>query len=127
MKYPLIVTALLCQQAFVIDKVQAADNVVAKSVWIEAMKTRLPNALCVPDEVFLKCFDVTQDQCIEETVRATKVCLSNFADQMPGEFHQPNDGQTWGRKVGECAGDAYEAKFSDKKKDSKECQALMSK
>lgn len=112
----------VCQQIHAIDTAHAADTVVAKSVWLEAMKTLIPNSFCAEKQYFRTCFKVTEDQCIQESARATKVCISTLADQMPAELHQPDDGKAWGTKLGQCVGQAYEISLMKSKIDSPECK-----
>jgi hypothetical protein len=102
----------------------AADTVVDKFAWLEAMKTRLPNAFCGESQYFRKCFNVTEDQCIEVSLRATAICMQSIADQMPAELHQPVDGTNWGSKLGKCAGEGYEASLAKSKIDSADCKDM---
>jgi hypothetical protein len=123
MKSPAIVLAVLFSFAQASAGAWAADGVVAKSNWIDTMKTLLPNSFCSSKEYFRKCFNVTEDQCIEEAVRATKVCVLSITDQMPAELHLPDDGRNWGGKLGRCVGEAYEISLSKSRIQSGECPA----
>jgi hypothetical protein len=121
MKYLLVVVVSLCLHLNVVGIVRA-DTVVTKSVWLEAMRTRLPAAFCRESEFFRKCFTVTEAQCIEEATRSTKECIKSLAEEMPAEFHQPADGTSWGRKLGECAGRGYSASLRNSKIESVDCR-----
>lgn len=104
--------------------VAQAEVVVTRSQFIEAMRTSLPNAFCREDQYFRKCFNVTEDDCIREGLRATKTCLLSMESQIPQKLKQPEDGRTWGEKIGQCAGTAYESSLgADKKKlETKDCK-----
>jgi hypothetical protein len=111
-----------CQLMSMSSDVHAADRIISKSTWLEAMKTVLPNAFCAESEYFRKCFKVTQDQCIQEAVRATKTCITALSDDVPAELHQPDEGTAWGKKLGLCAGQGYETSLIKSKLESSECK-----
>jgi hypothetical protein len=100
-----------------IETARAADNVIKKSVWMEQMKTVIPDSFCRGKgflRYFRECFTVTEDQCVEEMVRDTKVCLLSIVDQIPDELNQPEDGRNWGSKLGRCVGTRYDLAFRDR-------------
>ena len=125
MKLRAMVVALVFPLTQAAGTVHAADNVVAKSAWMETMKTVLPNVFCNgkgASRYFRECFNVTEDQCIQEALRAVKVCLLSIADEIPAELRQPDDGRTWGSKLGRCAGKGYEMSLIKSRVDSAECK-----
>jgi hypothetical protein len=86
------------------------------------MKTALPNAFCAERQYFRKCFKISEDICIKEALRATKVCLASMEDELPAQIHQPADGQKWGGKLGKCAGTAFETSLINNKVNSADCK-----
>lgn len=100
----------------------AADVIVSKEQFVEAMKTALPNAFCAEHQYFRKCFKVSEDDCIKEAMRATKTCLISMNEDLPPKLKQPDDGRKWGAKVGTCAGTGYETSLIKKKVDSADCK-----
>jgi hypothetical protein len=94
---------------------------VSKGVWINSMSTALPTAFCQRDRYFRQCFDVSQTECEETAISATRVCLQKYKDKIPNTLIQPKDGTYWGRIVGSCAGEAYEATLLKKRISSKKC------
>jgi hypothetical protein len=124
MKFAIITITALALSASV-AKPADAETVVAKSTWMEAMKTAIPNVFCSGKGVsryFRECFKVTEDQCLEAALRATKVCLLSLADEIPQELHQPDDGRSWGNKLGKCAGDGYDIALAASRIDSAACK-----
>lgn len=103
---------------------QAADVIIPKSQFVESMKTALPNAFCSEKMYFRKCFKISEDVCLSEAIRATKVCVMSMNSDMPEKFHQPVDGTTWGSKVGECAGKNFEISLIKSKVDSADCKDI---
>jgi hypothetical protein len=67
----------------------AADTVISREQFVETMKTAIPNAFCSEKQYFRKCFKITEDECIKEAMRATKVCLISLKEEMPEKLHQP--------------------------------------
>lgn len=128
MKFPIIAFAALFLSAAAAKQAEA-ESAVTKSAWLEAMKTAIPNAFCSGkglSRYFRECFKVTEDQCIEEALRAVKVCILSMTDQMPDELHSPDDGRTWGRKLGACAGTGFEIalKLTGSHIDSADCKDI---
>lgn len=114
---------LLCLSfTFISSWSMAAEVVLSKSQFIDYMKTALPNAFCAEKQYFRKCFKVTEDVCLSEAMRATKVCILSMEGEMPEKFHQPKDGADWGTKMGTCAGTNYEVSLTKSKIDSADCK-----
>ncbi len=99
----------------------AAPPEVAKQDWIRTMRTALPTAFCEPDAYFRQCFKVTAEQCEQTALSATRICLEELKDQVPAILKQPDDGNRWGSKLGECVGNAYEASLTAKRLHSEKC------
>jgi hypothetical protein len=99
----------------------ANSGEVSKEVWINSMSTALPNAFCQPDQYFRQCFDVSQAECEETAMSATKMCLQKYKDKIPNTLIQPKDGAYWGRIVGSCAGETYETTLLKKRISNKRC------
>jgi hypothetical protein len=94
---------------------------VTKDVWIESMSTALPTAFCQRDQYFRQCFDISQTECEETAMSATRVCLQKYKDKIPNILIQPKDGTYWGGIVGGCAGEAFQATLLKKRISSKRC------
>jgi hypothetical protein len=58
---------------------------------------------------------------LANATRTTKACLAQLGDALPQSLQQPHDGQAWGRKIGECAGAAYERSLLNRKKAEPRC------
>jgi hypothetical protein len=97
------------------------EVIIDKKLFVDSMKTALPNAFCNEAQYFRKCYNITEDECIKEAMRATKVCLISMEGKMPAKFRQPKDGSEWGSKIGACSGTNYETSLRSKKISSKEC------
>ena len=99
----------------------AHSQEVAKDVWIDKMSTVLPTAFCQTDQYFRQCFDVSQIECEETAISATRICLQKYKDKIPDVLVQPKDGSYWGRIIGSCAGEAYEMTLQKKRISNKKC------
>lgn len=99
----------------------AAPSTIAREAWISAIRTALPIAFCKPDQYFRQCFNVTQAECEQTALSATRVCLDDLKSQIPEVLKQPGDGAHWGAKVGQCAGSGYEVALSGKRVQSVKC------
>lgn len=100
----------------------AIANEVPRDKWMDGMTTVLPSTFCKPKGFFRSCFQVNEDECIEEAVRATKACLVKFKGAIPAKLKQPKDGQEWGRKVGICSGETFEISMKMAKKEIKSAE-----
>lgn len=94
---------------------------VSKEAWINSMSTALPTAFCQADQYFRQCFDVSQVECGETAISATRVCLQKYQDKIPDTLTQPKDGTYWGRIIGSCAGEAYEIALRKKRINNQKC------
>lgn len=96
---------------------------VPRAVWVESFKTGFANYICKSGEFFRECFNVTERECLEEALRATKTCLADKGPSLPDPIKLPEEGTKWGSVVGSCAGSAYEIglKARGKRKESAEC------
>ena len=94
---------------------------VSKEVWMDAMSTVPPTAFCQLKQYFRQCFEVTQIECEETALSATRICLEKYKEKIPNVLNQPKDGNRWGTIIGRCAGAAYEIAFQEKRISSKEC------
>ena len=99
----------------------AHSQEVAKDVWIDKMSTALPTVFCQSDQYFRQCFDVSQIECEETAISATRVCLQKYKDKIPNVLVQPKDGTYWGSIIGRCAGEAYELSFLKKRISNTKC------
>ncbi len=94
---------------------------VSKEVWVDSMSTALPTLFCQANQYFRQCFDVSQVECEDTAMSATRVCLQKYKDQIPNTLVQPKDGTYWGRIVGKCAGEAYEITLRKKRISNQKC------
>jgi len=94
---------------------------VSKEAWLNSMSTILPTAFCQANQYFRQCFDVSQTECEETAMSATRICLQKHKDEIPETLTQPNDGAYWGRIVGRCAGEAYAITLRKKRISDQKC------
>ncbi len=99
----------------------AHSGEVSKEAWLDGMSTALPTAFCQRDQYFRQCFEVSQTECEETAMSATRVCLQKYKDKIPNTLIQPKDGSYWGRIVGSCAGEAYEITLRKKRISNQKC------
>jgi hypothetical protein len=101
--------------------VRAADVVVQKDRWLSDFRNILPSLFCKDGSYFRECFKVSDDVCHTTATQATETCMRQFAPQIPGQLHQPNDGGLWGNKIGTCAGTVFEATLVKSRLNSAKC------
>jgi hypothetical protein len=99
----------------------AHSQEVARDAWIDKMWTALPAAFCLADQYFRECFDVSQIECEETALSASRICLQKYKDQIPKVLIQPKDGSHWGKIIGSCAGEAYEITLQKKRISNTKC------
>jgi hypothetical protein len=100
-----------------------AETSVPKEKWMDAMTTAMPTMLCNPKGFFRSCYSHAEDECLDEASRATKACLIKMENEIPAALKQPEDGESWGKKVGACTGETMEISLASQKKkiDTPEC------
>jgi hypothetical protein len=92
------------------------ESAVPKEKWTDAMTTAMPTMLCNPKGFFRSCFQQSEDECLDQATRATKACLIKLNPDIPATLKQPEDGETWGKKVGACTGETMEISLASEKK-----------
>ena len=93
---------------------------VSKEVWMDGMSTGLPTMTCQSKQFYMQCFEVTQIECEETALSATRICLEKYKEKIPIVLNQ-EDGGNWGTIIGRCAGEAYGMAVHKKKIDSEKC------
>lgn len=89
------------------------ENEVAAERWIEVMRSLVPNKFCNKDSTFRKCFDVSDKECESEAIRDVRICLETHKDEAKAAIVAAPKNElrqvvnTWGGKVGGCAGAAW--------------------
>lgn len=101
----------------------AGGGSVPREKWADAMTTAMPTMLCNPAGFFRSCFKQSEDECLDQSTRATKACLIKLNPEIPASLKQPEDGEVWGKKVGACTGETMEIALTGEKKkiDSPDC------
>lgn len=96
---------------------------VPKQKWVDAMTTAFPAMLCPPKGFFRTCFQQTEDECLDQAMRAAKSCFLKIGPEMPAQVKQPEGGEEWGKKVGACTAETMEIALTGEKKkiDKPEC------
>jgi hypothetical protein len=111
--FTLLVTVLLA--------IGAEANEVSKAEWIKAMSTALPAHFCQPTQYFRQCFSVTQPECEQVALSATRICLEKHKSEIPEVLVQPRDGTRFGTIVGACSGGTYESTLIKKRISNARC------
>ena len=102
----------------------AVSQEITKEQWVDRMSTALPTMFCQSGQYFRECFRVSQEQCEEVALSATRICLKDKARDMPASLEQPKDGRHWGQIIGECAGTNYEITIIEKRINSAQCNDI---
>jgi hypothetical protein len=93
-----------------------SETSVPKEKWMDAMTTAMPTMLCNPKGFFRSCYSHSEDECLDQASRATKACLIKMGNEIPSALKQPEDGESWGKKVGTCTGETMEISLASEKK-----------
>ncbi len=105
-----------------VTKAPAEENkLVAKKAWMENIQNKLPPLLCEKDQYFMKCFSVTQNECVDFNKLFVQACLNNVALALPAELNDEHS-KRWGAVVGKCSLDLFEKFLSSKKQNLADCK-----
>lgn len=114
-------TAFAAEEAGKADEAGKEANQIDRDDWISQMTDALPGALCKEGSYFRDCFKMTMDECKQSFQAISSACTGKFKAEMPETLTQPADGEKWGGKVGECAGEEFDTKNSAKRSDLEKC------
>ncbi len=102
----------------------AASQGITKKQWVDRMSTALPTMFCQSGQYFRECFRISQEQCEEVALSATRICLKDKAGQMPTSLTSTKDSTHWGQTIGECAGTNYELTIIGRRINSAQCNDI---
>lgn len=114
----LIAALLLSSPSFAAE----TTIMVTKTKFLEAFKAGLPASFCGEKAYFRKCFQGTEESCKKAATAALSTCITDLDKEMPEKFKQPADGQSWGEKLGNCAGGRFEAEQTKGKLATADCK-----
>lgn len=80
------------------------DCAMDKKTWISNVSSFIPAAFCKADSPFIKCYEVSQTQCLDISLTVTQQCIVDNEKTMPQSFSKV-DSIKWGEIIGTCAGD----------------------
>jgi len=89
------------------------------------LRKELPKNLCLDDEYFKQCFNVTTANCKSQMTTFTENCFVKLK-RMPASVDIADESAKWGYQVGRCVGLEFEKKMKDQKKDSSKCASPQS-
>jgi hypothetical protein len=92
--------------------------------WMDRMQSMIPSLFCKDKSYFRECFAVSQQECEQETIRVTRICLKSKEDELKTAFKNSATrevAEKWGGLIGECVGTAYEFSFKDKRSNNSKC------
>jgi hypothetical protein len=85
----------------------ASADKVSKEQFLIQLPTAVSVAFCDKDQPFRKCTTLTDNECLDLARLTVKACIKDVEDKMPTTMNQPEDGRTWGSKIGACAGSQF--------------------
>jgi hypothetical protein len=99
---------------------QAAETI-SKAEFVQGIRNALPARFCLDKSYFRTCFPLSAEACLASAKTAVNACSTSLEAGLPAQLHQPADGQTWGQKIGSCAGAKFEAEHEKAKLGLPEC------
>ena len=88
----------------------ARADTVSQEDWLRSFRVQFPHTICTAyPNVFMTPYGVSQDDCKRMILKTLDFCLELNRELLPPVLNQPDDGQFWGQKFGECSGSVYGA------------------
>lgn len=76
-------------------------------VWLHHLTVALPVGFCEQGSAIRSCFTVTNEQCEQGVVSATRVCINGMKRKLPKFIRSKDEGAKLGGDIGSCAEDAF--------------------
>jgi len=95
-----------------------AQKTLSKESWKQMMKPSMPASVCVESKVWLKCYSLTKEQCVQSVTLLSQKCLDELDPTLPAVFNSPKEAYPFNFKLGECVGNAYKAAYASKRKEN---------
>mgnify|MGYP001067679351 CR=1 FL=1 len=121
MKIGLISTPMALTALLLLGGTAHAQTQVTVETWLDDMMGQLPTFFCQPDQYFIQCFDVSQEECRSVSLEEARRCADEMADRFPPLLNMPDDGRQWGSELGRCAGIGYDRVLAERKSDAARC------
>jgi hypothetical protein len=84
---------------------------VPKGKFVSAMETGLPVTFCNSKSFFRQCFNITDRECEEVAISATRVCVKKYNNEIPDPIQHREDAGKIGNDVGRCVGETLSVSF----------------
>ncbi len=97
---------------------------VSRADWMKNVQDNIPDKLCEPNKDFLKCFDITQEECKVISQWFASACLDNMTYQIPEQV-DINAGKHWGAVTGHCINTLYFKFMNNKRKEGDNCPPMI--
>ena len=86
-----------------------------KNTWIEKFEPQFTAVLCVPEQLFLQCFEIDEQRCKQVLGAHVRTCTAEVRDQIPDRMSK-QDGEKFGGMIGECAATRAEIQLAGETK-----------
>ncbi len=99
-----------------------------KPFWKSGFKKRFSTTVCGEGQMFTSCFSLDAEEC--STAVSGELfdsCVDEVAADLPFFIKLPEEGSTWGRKIGGCIGGKFHDKFKNLAVTSDECAKATEK
>lgn len=87
------------------------QQTMTKIDWSNMMIQSGPVIFCKTDTPMRKCFNVTEQKCLETTKTSIQECLKQLDATFPKEFKSTQEATAHNKRLGECVGKAYAKKL----------------
>jgi hypothetical protein len=98
---------------------------VSKETWMKRLGKTAPDEVCA-QTFFASCYNMGKQKCMQTARPIIDQCMKELESSFPDHF-DPESGEKWGRKVGECAGGRLATASSQYLEVSPECAEYMKK
>lgn len=124
MKGRWLMAGLLLVSSASVIAVKPSDTPMPKERWLLKTKAVIATYACTEKTIVRACYAITKDQCQDGIAEAVSACARSLGAEIPDNLDE-QQGRIFGAKLGQCAGDTYEAFHVTEERDTPECRAIV--
>ncbi len=105
------------------EEITPIAPLVSRQDWISNFQSNMPTIVCEPEKDFLRCFDITAEECKVVSQWFASACLDNMTYQIPEQVDE-QAGKQMGIVAGHCINTLYFKFMSNKRKEGENCPLM---
>ena len=97
-----------------------------KEQFITLVTNAITTKLCLPEQLFMSCFNISESDCQSAMKSSAKQCREKMDKELPGDIDSREKASNYSAAYTTCIASSSGLVFVDKIKDTKVCKSILS-